>query len=125
MLALDVAGTLPVAKTVVTTTEQVAPTVKNATNKASNYLKKQYASREGAKIIKSEVNQFPKQKWLLDSYNDHDFIFNEFTNPNSVVHVTPNPIVGKNVTEKASHISGTSLIPGSAERSLVEGENMI
>lgn len=125
MLALDVAGAAPVAKTVTTTAEQVAPTVKNATNNASNYIKKQYASREGAKIINSEVNQFPKQKWLLDAYNDSDFIFNEFSDPNSVVHVTPNPIVGKNVTEKAAHVSGTSLIPGSAERSLVEGQNMV
>ena len=124
-LALDVAGAVPVARTVATTAEQVMPTVRNAANKASNYLKKQYASYEGAKIINSEVNQFPKQKWMLDQYNDHDFIFNEFSNPNSVVHVTPNPIVGKNVTEKASHVAGTSLVPGSAERSLVEGQNMI
>lgn len=57
MLALDVAGALPVARTVATTAKQVVPTVKNATSKAANYLKKQYASHGGAKI---------KYKWVKD-----------------------------------------------------------
>jgi hypothetical protein len=64
-------------------------------------------------------------KTIMDYYRNYNFLFSELTDPDRFVHVSPNPISGKNVSVGAAHSNGVNWVPGNAHVSKVGDDNMV
>lgn len=74
--------------------------------------------------LSRQLKQAPS-KIDMDYYRDYNFLHSELTDPDRFVHVSPNPVSGKNVSVGAAHSNGINWVPGNAHVSKVGDDNMV
>lgn len=93
-------------------------------NTAGNLYNNQFVKDVETDALSRQLKQAPS-KTDMDYYRDYNFLHSELTDPDRFVHVSPNPVSGKNVSVGAAHSNGISWVPGNAHVSKVGDDNMV
>jgi hypothetical protein len=93
-------------------------------NTVGNLYNNQFGKDVGTVALSRQLKKAPS-KTNMDYYRDYNFLFSELTDPDQFVHVSPNPISGKNVSVGAAHSNGVNWVPGNAHVSKVGDDNMV